>query len=326
MVIAYYGISSAHYGGALHEKMALDALREEHSVIWYEMKKSAWIPGDFPSYFPYLWRHHPHADVTLFHTGSLPLVNLKNHRKKILFFHHYNPSIGRAPWFHRKYQERMLRLVEKMDVVTVLGEYWRAFIAQYARKTVEVVYTPFEVPLHPDALEEKVKLRKELGLPTDGRKIIYVGGVTRAKGADLIYRALGGNKKYFLVGSGEKEPDIPIACILGNYQNYLKLLYASDVTLCFSRLSEGWNRIAHESLLMQTPVIGTGIAGNGELLVNAGQYLCYDINGYDKAIEHVIGNRDHYVKIAQPYVRHEKFTVPYFHRQWKSIITSLADA
>ena len=323
MEIAFYGISNFRSGGAIHERAALDALREEHNVVWYEMKKTRWIPGFFPSTIPYLWRHQPHADITIFQAGSLPLVNLKNHNKSILIFHHYYPSIGRMPWLHQKFQERMLHLVEKMDVVTVLGEYWRAFIVPFARKNIEVVYTPFNIQLTPNLLVDRLKLRHELGLPTDGRKLIYVGGVTRAKGADRIYDALGKNRKYFLVGSGEKESNIPILCLLGDYQNYLKLLYACDVTLCVSRLPEGWNRIAHESLLMHTPVIGTGIAGSGELLVNAGQYLCYDISKYDKAIEHVIENRDYYADRAQSYVRHEKFTIPYFNSTWKKIVDSL---
>jgi len=323
MNIAYYGISAARSGGAIHEKMVLDALREEHTVVWHEIEKSKWIPGDFPSRFPYLWNHHPQADATIFNSGSLPLVNLKNHQTKILFLHHYNPAAGRVKWIHRKYQERVLRLAQAVDLVVVLGEYWRAFFASFPFKNIAVLYTPFDLRVTSESLGDRINVRRELGLPTDGRKLIYVGGVTKAKGADRIYDALGKNEQYFLVGSGEKEPEIPIHCITGDYQTYLKLLFACDVSLCVSRLPEGWNRIAHESLLMSTPVIGTGIAGSGELLVGAGQHLCYDLNKYEGAIRHVLENREHYVKIAQPYIRQEKFTVPYFNKRCKNLIGDL---
>ncbi|HTR82436.1 MAG TPA: hypothetical protein VMM58_12470 [Bacteroidota bacterium] len=324
MKIAYYGISDARYGGALHERMVLEALREEHTVVWHEIVRSKWIPGTFPSKIPYLWNHRPDADVTLFNSGSLPLVNLKHHKKKVLILHHFNPAAGRVKWLHRKYQERVLRLASVVDVVVVLGEYWRAFFASFPFKNIVVSYTPFHLPVSADHLGDRMKVRRDLGLPVDGRTLVYIGGVTRAKGAMDIYEALGKYDKYFLVGSGEKEPDIPVMCFSGDYATYLKLLYACDVSLCVSRFSEGWNRVAHESLLMRTPVIGTGIAGSGELLVNSGQYLCYDLTRYERAIDHVIENREQYADKAQAYVRNEKFTLPYFNRQWKEIINSLS--
>ena len=324
MRIAYYGVSAARTGGALHEKMVLDALREDHTILWREIGHSRWVPGDFPSTIPFLWNDRPDADITIFNSGTLPLADLRKHKKKILLLHHYHPSVGRAKWIHRKYQERVLRLASRVDVVAVLGEYWRAFFSSYPFRNIVVSYTPFDLPVSPERLGDREALRRELGLPTDGRKLIYIGGVTRAKGADAIYEVLGRNEKYFLIGSGIKEPDIPVMCFSGDYQSYLKLLYVCDVSLCVSRLQEGWNRIAHESLLMHTPVIGKGIAGSGELLVNAGQYLCYDLSKYDQAIEHVLARREEYVERAQAYIHNEKFTLPYFKRQWKDIIKSLS--
>jgi hypothetical protein len=50
------------------------------------------------------------------------------------------------------------------------------------------------------------------------------------------------------------------------YEQYLIDMAKSEFTLAYIKLNEGWNRIAHESILVGTPVIGVNRGGLGDLL------------------------------------------------------------
>ena len=51
-----------------------------------------------------------------------------------------------------------------------------------------------------------------------------------------------------------------------NFEEYLSQMASCQYTLALSGINEGWNRIAHESILVGTTVIGYSNAGLGELL------------------------------------------------------------
>lgn len=51
-----------------------------------------------------------------------------------------------------------------------------------------------------------------------------------------------------------------------DFEGYLDQMSRCCCTLALSTVKEGWNRIAHESILVGTPVIGYGNAGLGDLL------------------------------------------------------------
>ena len=59
-----------------------------------------------------------------------------------------------------------------------------------------------------------------------------------------------------------------------SFQEYLILLKASTVVLTMSLFKEGWCRVAHEALLLGTPVIGSGAGGMTEVLAQGGGIIC----------------------------------------------------
>ena len=52
----------------------------------------------------------------------------------------------------------------------------------------------------------------------------------------------------------------------GSFDEFLSYMAGSEYTLALTGINEGWNRIAHESVLVGTTVIGYDKAGLGELL------------------------------------------------------------
>lgn len=56
----------------------------------------------------------------------------------------------------------------------------------------------------------------------------------------------------------------------GSFENYLTEMASSLFTVAYTAVNEGWNRVAHESLLVGTPVVGVDKAGLGDLLKESG--------------------------------------------------------
>ena len=99
------------------------------------------------------------------------------------------------------------------------------------------------------------------------------------------------------------------------------MLFRSDVVVTFSKMIEGWNRIAHEALLCGTPVVGSGVGGMKELLDGAGQLIAGTENDLAQAVGEVLSRKKEFVECGQPYVR--QFTMDYFRNAWVGAMESL---
>jgi glycosyltransferase involved in cell wall biosynthesis len=65
-----------------------------------------------------------------------------------------------------------------------------------------------------------------------------------------------------------------------DFKDYLEHMSRSCCTLALSRVNEGWNRIAHESILVGTPVVGYNKGGLGDLLKESNSVV---VNSIDEA-------------------------------------------
>ncbi len=66
---------------------------------------------------------------------------------------------------------------------------------------------------------------------------------------------------------------------------YLEAMSKATCTLALIRLNEGWNRIAHESLLVNTPVVGYKRGGLGDLLKESNSAIVNSIEEAYNCIE-----------------------------------------
>jgi hypothetical protein len=63
-----------------------------------------------------------------------------------------------------------------------------------------------------------------------------------------------------------------------DFNDYLEQISHCCFTLALSQINEGWNRVAHESILLGTPVIGYNKAGLGDLLKLSNSVIVNDIH------------------------------------------------
>jgi glycosyltransferase involved in cell wall biosynthesis len=69
-------------------------------------------------------------------------------------------------------------------------------------------------------------------------------------------------------------------------ENYLQEMAASLYTLALPLFNEGWNRVAHESILVGTPVIGYPKGGLADLLKQSNSHMAH----HKEDVLHIILN------------------------------------
>ena len=77
-------------------------------------------------------------------------------------------------------------------------------------------------------------------------------------------------------------------CFFESFEAYLLQMAQSKYTLALTSINEGWNRVAHESLLLGTQVIGYKKGGLGDLLTGANAII---VNTIDEAYSNIINNK-----------------------------------
>jgi len=244
---------------------------------------------------------------------------LNSRQKNILVFHHYHPIAKNRLlfWYQKWAYGNLIRNMDQIDILVVVSQYWKDHFEQLDLpiKRIEVIYNPFEVERYAVKGEEVwQEFRKKYGL--SDKPIVYIGNLQEEKGALETYEALK-NLEIEMVASGIARLNLPVRHLDLSFDDYITLLQLSSVSVLMSRLHEGWNRVAHESLLCGTPVIGTGYGGMGELLEGAGQTICRDFARLPKLVEEQLSNPVIGIE-AQRYV--SSFSVQRFEKAWEEVL------
>ena len=168
--------------------------------------------------------------------------------------------------------------------------------------------------LKPKKIEElKQKLNIDPTKPT-----LYLGKLGEGKGVNKIIEHLD-DTKYNLVATGKQQVNSDkYKTVFLSKREYPMLLKISDVVLSMSIMPEGWNRIAHEAMLVKTPVIGSGSGGMKELLESAGQKVVTDFSKLETEIHEVLNNKKDLGILAFNFVK--QFDLDYFKSEWTSVI------
>jgi glycosyltransferase involved in cell wall biosynthesis len=244
----------------------------------------------------------------------------KESREKILILHHFDTSENNYPFLYSFLNKNIINKFKSFDKIVVVANYWKDFLTSYIEpEKIKVIHNSFDTS---EITEIRDKLdissfKKRFGLPED-KIIVYAGSIHKMKGHNKVIELLN-DKKYFVVTSGAAaEPSNHLHLNL-SYEDYISLLCASDVTILLSELKEGWNRIAHESLLCQTGVIGTNVGGLGELLTNAGQLIYQEGSSLTSLIDKLLTDRNIPNK---GFEYASQFDQKYFENEWRSLLHS----
>lgn len=179
---------------------------------------------------------------------------------------------------------------DKVHKLIVIAKYWRDYFFNLGFKNVETIYCGFDKKNFVTSEQALEKLRLKIN-PRD-KKIVYIGNPQRKKGADKVYKALKHRDDILLITSGNKDVDLPCLNLELSYPDYLAMLKLSCAVITFSQFKEGWNRVAHEAMMMGVPVIGSGLGGMSELLLGGGQMKVTNAKDLSWALDRVMQNNE----------------------------------
>lgn len=251
--------------------------------------------------------------------GFVPAIPLALHGfpgRQIILIHHLDhtevPHSRMSTLLERLFA-RALRRADRLVVVSPFWEKW--FQDRFNDLAVSVVHNGFDVDAYTFPADEMAAFRKRFGF--DDRPIVYLGNCQRAKGVVEAYEALS-DGPYELVTSGRRGVTLPCRHLDVSFEDYRRLLSASDVVLAVSRFLEGWNRTAHEALLAGTPVVGFPTGGLGDLLSGAGQIKVASVADLPDAVSQALDQSNELVSRGSSFAR--EFTLERFSRSWEHLV------
>jgi hypothetical protein len=203
----------------------------------------------------------------------------------LIVMHYFDERDGKGillRWYYKLLFGILRSYTLKGVAVVTVAPYWQQFFSFKFKGKVPVFHYPnfFNV-------EEYRKYKSNTKL-----KQVHLGQYSSKNDAAIFNLA----KKlyeagYFCYFTTMQEQ---VACKLEHYsvlyeptEAYLTRMASSLYTVAFIRINEGWNRVAHESILVGTPVVGNDAGGLGDLLRESGSRLIADKNDFlDAVLKH----------------------------------------
>ena len=305
-------------GGNLYEIEAIKAIQAKYLISINEN----YIKNE--NIYKYFLTNHKRtivADICIIDPYILALNKVDFNKYNIVMIHHIDERIYRKSILHNLFYKNLLINLKKVDLVVVVSKYWETFLKKKGIKNIKIIYNSYDLNHfsfnEKDIFNLKEKLQLDLKKP-----VIYIGKNSHGKGISEIINNIDCSK-YNLVATGkEGVTSNKFKCVFLSKREFHMLLKISDLVLAMSTMPEGWNRIAHEAMLVKTAVIGSGSGGMNELLTNASQYIVTDFSLLQTKIEKALTNKTKLGRLGFDYVK--KLDMQYFKNEWlKTISTAL---
>lgn len=220
------------------------------------------------------------------------LKGLFTRSKTLVVLHHYDKREPLSPLYHWNFRLLvwLLKIGYRNAAVVVVAPYWENLLKQLGIGHDKVFTFPnlFNPTMYQPT--PGVTKKKQVYLGQHGAKqhpmIHEIAKALQAHGYTCYYTTP-------FPEQAQPEAAVPVWCL--SHQAYLQALQESVYTVCVSAFNEGWNRIAHESLLAGTPVVGNFAGGLGNLLQQAEQVLVTNAN---EAVSVILQNRNMHIPSA----------------------------
>lgn len=311
-------LNNKKYGGRIYENHIISAFENKYNfkrvfLIRYKNKilNIPWIIWIYIKYH-------------FFFKGSIIFTNhttwiAGSRSKNLVIVHHIDTSTssGLSGMFQKFCDYALLKHKQYFSSIVTVAHFWRDKLLDYGFKNVSIIYNSFDLSLYKFSSDEIEDFKQRLKF--DDRPIIYLGNCQRQKGVVEVFEALKHLDVNF-VTTGIKDVDIDAMHFDLNYKDYRLLLKASSVVLTMSKLTEGWNRTAHEALLCGTPVIGSGTGGMRELLNIGNGYICNDLKQLESMVLKLINSEKNIIPIEL-----KKLNLDYFNNKWSKVLSSLVE-
>lgn len=288
MQIRYISYGTSKTGGYRHEKCLFDSclafLAINHKVEAKLIRKNQLFESPTAHIYLMLWAFFQSSgdiNIVTARTGvSAILRNLFNKKQVWIVLHNYdandNKSISLKWYYHILFYLLRKQKSERMKVV-VVASYWKRFF----EKEIKLPNVSIFPNLFDTLAYEKYQSKHK-------NNWVHLGQYSSKndKGIYPLAQKLtdSGYYCYFstlnpLEASESKNFDV---LYFPRFNDYLEHVSRSICTLALSRINEGWNRMAHESMLLGTPVIGYNAGGLGDLLKESKSII---VNSVDEAYD-----------------------------------------
>ncbi len=303
-------------GGRLYEIEAINVLKSKYEV---NINK-AYIKRS--NIIKYILKNHKkkiEADICVLDPYVLALGKFDLRKKNIAIIHHIDEVIFKKNIVSKFFYKNLIKNLRKMDAVVVVSEVWKSFLQKKRIKNIHVIYNAFNVEKYNFSSNQISEFKTKYSLDLD-KLLVYLGPLTNGKGVAEVFKVID-KEKFQIIATSKTLKHANINTLYFSDVEFPLFLASCDVVLCMSSVPEGWNRIAHESLLVKTPVIGSGSGGMGELLLKSGQIVLSNLSNLNSQVEICIKNNSYYGNLGWKYV--SQWDVAYFDNQWKKLIDQL---
>lgn len=318
MKILIINTTKRKYGGKVYEKMVIEALSRNFEI---KIKNVSFRKSEFLSELYNLSKERNVNLVIRNFDSSLFLS--KKPVKNVAIVHHIDSSC--KPLLQKivysLFEKVILFNLKRFDAIVTVSKYWRDYFIERNYKNVYLIYNTFNLNEFNFSSKEIEEFKKRYNLTK--KPIVYLGNCQKAKGVVEAYKALE-DLDVYLITSGKPMVKIPAINLNLSRRNYLKLLKASSIVITMSKFKEGWCRSAHESMLLKTPVIGSGLGGMRELLEGGKQIICQDFQLLREKVQYLLNHPEIRKKRGEDgYNFAKNFTLERFEKDWLKLIKRL---
>ena len=279
--IKYLSNGPRNTGGYFHEKFWFEQVHEFYRNKGYnvlaETERPDFYHSGFKQVFFWFIKLFKLSNANLIIVPgrcALPILlrNIFSKNKVWVVFHSYNNQDLKKSKLKAMYFALVFKFIKRnkeAKLVTV-AEFWKSFFTEkigIQQNKVLVLYNLFDSADYTSYWVEKKERSIHLGMwSTKLDKSIY----------ELASRL--SHRGYFCFFTTPE--DIMTISAYGyeiiyceTLSEYKERVSSAMFTLAFSQIPEGWPRVIHESFLLNTPVIGSDNAGQGELIREANGFL-----------------------------------------------------
>lgn len=211
--------------------------------------------------------------------------NLFSKRQVWVIVHNYDPSDGKKAKLKGYYILLffLLRSIKtaRIKVITV-SPFFQSYFREILNRRIDFFPNLFDTQKYLAFQTNEKRKRIHLGQwsSKNDPSIFSVAKALNSMGYECFFTTL--KNEDATVGSFFSINHYP------EYEAYLQDVAHCEYTLALTRINEGWNRIAHESILLGTPVIGYANGGLGNLLVEANQII---VTNYTEVLRAISQNQ-----------------------------------
>jgi len=233
--------------------------------------------------------------------------------------HHLDFSASRHRRIYEQLERYILRCLRNATKVVTVSSFWKQYLEDRGVAGVELIYNPFPVKEFLFSDDQVEAFKRRFGLL--GKPILYLGNHAKGKGVEQAYHALRGIDAHF-VATGKAVGHLDgLRTEYFQARDYQLLLKASDLAVTMSTFDEGWCRSTHEAMLCETPVVGSGRGGMGELLRGGEQVVCESFDELAAQVSSLLANPLHRKAIGRRgFAFAKQFTVERFTLAWRQLI------